>query len=336
VLARVPRDRQPLLLAIAERMAGERYRRWADDPALVMHRTRLLACAEREEEIASRIEGLRADAASVQGQLRADHPDLGDINRELFAGRPLAEQMSIQARGERLGSLTWQSFAAAASDDATRATFAACASLEEASAAVLEEILAITAGTPLEAKRLNTAELEAGLPDVRLSPRDGGALRLIVRRPAVNRREVVDEAQLDTELGLLGDNWKQRGSRATADGSAHPDMQLNIMNARAAALVAPDPGRWALAGDQLFLDLDLSGENLPVGTRLALGAAVIEITAPPHTGCRKFVARFGADAMAFVNSPQGRALNLRGINAKVIRGGTIRVGDVARKLSPPP
>jgi len=333
LLARVPRHEQPLLLAIAERMAAERYRGWGEQPALAMHRTRLVACAEREEEIATRIEGLYPDAAATQARLRAENPDLGEINRSLFAGRPLAEQLTIQARGERLGNLTWQSFAKASSDAATRETFATCADLEVASAEVLEGILKVAAGMPLEAKRLSTEELEAGLPEIRLSPSDGGPLRLIVRRPENNRREVVEEAELDTALGLVGDNWKQRGFRGTPDGSSHPDMQLNIMNARAAALVAQDPRRWPLAGDQLYLDLDLSGENLPPGTRLELGEAVIEVTAEPHTGCQKFIARFGSDAMRFVNSPVGRALNLRGINAKVIRGGTIRVGDRARKLA---
>ena len=122
-----------------------------------------------------------------------------------------------------------------------------------------------------------------------------------------------------------------RGSSRTDDGSSHPDMQLNIMNARVVALVAQDKSRWPLAGDQLFIDLDLSDANLPPGTRLAIGSAVIEITAQPHTGCGKFVERFGLDAMEFVNSPVGKELHLRGVNAKVVRPGVIRVGDVATK-----
>jgi MOSC domain-containing protein YiiM len=104
------------------------------------------------------------------------------------------------------------------------------------------------------------------------------------------------------------------------------------MNARVIALIAQDEDRWPLAGDQLFVDLDLSKTNLPAGTRLALGSAVIEVTAEPHTGCRKFVDRFGLDAMQFVNSEAGRRLQLRGINAKVVQGGTIRVGDLVRKI----
>jgi hypothetical protein len=179
---------------------------------------------------------------------------------------------------------------------------------------------------------LTTAELEAGLEEIRRSPKDVGLLELIVRRPRVDEREVLAEGELHPLEGLVGDSWRERGSSRTSDGSAHPEMQLNIINARAIALVAQGRERWPLAGDQLYLDFDLSGENLPAGTHLALGEAVIEITAQPHTGCKKFVARFGLDAMKFVNSGVGRELNLRGINARVIRRGVIRVGDVARKI----
>src|SRR5438270_6938914 len=181
-------------------------------------------------------------------------------------------------------------------------------------------------------KHLTTAELEAGVDEIRRSPKDQGVLKLIVRRPAVGEREVLDEGELDLRLGLVGDTWKDRPSLRTLDASPHPDMQLNIMNSRVIALVAQGKDRWPLAGDQLFLDMDLSEENLPAGTRLALGSAVVEVTAQPHTGCKKFVARFGPDAMKFVNSPVGRRLNLRGINAKVVRPGVVRVGDVVKKI----
>jgi MOSC domain-containing protein YiiM len=174
---------------------------------------------------------------------------------------------------------------------------------------------------------LTTAEIESGLDDIRRSPADGGILRMIVRRPKIGERELLPEAELDLHVGLVGDTWKDRKSRRTPDGSPHPDMQLNIMNARTIDLLARDTARWPLAGDQLFVDLDLSGANLPPGTRLSLGTAVIEVTSQPHTGCEKFVERFGADAMKFVNSPEGRSLNMRGINAKVVQAGTIRVGD---------
>ena len=179
---------------------------------------------------------------------------------------------------------------------------------------------------------LSMEALEAGLASIRQSPRDEGLLRLIVRRPGVDAREVLDTGELNLEEGLVGDSWRLRPSSRSVDGRPHPDMQLNIMNARAAALVAQRDERWPLAGDQLYVDLDLSGENLPPWTRLAIGSAVIEVTDQPHTGCRKFVDRFGLDAMKLVNSPVGRALNLRGINARVVEPGTIRVGDVVRKL----
>jgi len=153
-----------------------------------------------------------------------------------------------------------------------------------------------------------------------------------VRRPQTDEREVLEEGELNLLEGLAGDSWRMRGSSRTPDGSSHPEMQLNIMNARVAALVAQDDERWQLAGDQLYLDMDLSAENLPAGTRLAIGSAVIEVSAQPHTGCKKFVARFGLDAMKFVNSSVGRELHLRGINARVVQPGVIRVGDAVRKV----
>jgi hypothetical protein len=181
-------------------------------------------------------------------------------------------------------------------------------------------------------KHLTTEELEAGVDEIRRSPKDEGVLELIARRPSVGEREVLVEGELDVAEGLVGDTWSTRGSRRSKDGLAHPDMQLNIMNSRVIALVAQERERWHLAGDQLFIDLDLSPENLPAGTRLAIGSAVIEVTPEPHTGCQKFVSRFGVDAMMFVNSPLGRQLRLRGINAKVVTPGVIRVRDVAKKL----
>jgi MOSC domain-containing protein YiiM len=174
--------------------------------------------------------------------------------------------------------------------------------------------------------------LEAGLPEIRLAPRDEGRLEMIVRRPAVGEREVLTEAMLDPADGLVGDSWKARASRRSKGGPPNPDMQLNLMGARTIDLIAGGRERWPLAGDQLFLDLDLSARSLPAGTRLALGEAVIEITAEPHTGCGKFSARFGVDAMKFVNSTEGRALNLRGVNARVVQAGRVRVGDLARRL----
>ena len=184
-----------------------------------------------------------------------------------------------------------------------------------------------------DVRHLTMEELEAGLDMIRQSPKDEGVLDLIVRRVAINQREILEEGELHLAEGLVGDNWKTRGSSSTPDGSAHPNMQLNIMNSRVIALVAQEKDRWHLAGDQLFLNMDLSAENLPAGTKLALGSAVVEITPQPHTGCKKFVERFGLDAMQFVNSPLGKELHLRGVNAKVVQPGTIRVGNVATKTN---
>ena len=171
------------------------------------------------------------------------------------------------------------------------------------------------------------------LPHIRQSPQLEGTLALIVRRPQVDAREVLAEAELNMAEGLAGDTWNKRGSSRTADGSPHPDMQLNLMNVRVVEAVAGTIKRWPLAGDQLYVDLDLSQANLPPGTRLSIGSALIEITAQPHTGCGKFSARFGLDALKFVNSPEGRALGLRGVNAKVITPGRVRTGDPVRKMS---
>ena len=181
-------------------------------------------------------------------------------------------------------------------------------------------------------KHLTATQLEAGLETIRQSPKDEGILKLIVRRPQEDFREILQTGELDLTEGLVGDTWKTRGSSRTADGSSHPDMQLNIMNPRVAALVAQDADRWQLAGDQLYIDLDLSGENLPPGTCLQIGSAIIEVTAQPHNGCRKFVERFGLDAMKFVNSPLGKQLHLRGINAKVIQAGIIQENDLVKKI----
>jgi hypothetical protein len=183
-----------------------------------------------------------------------------------------------------------------------------------------------------DVKQLTMAELEEGLPFVRQSPQDAGVLEMIVRRPFTDERELLQSGELDLAIGLVGDNWQARGSKRTPDGSAHPEMQLNMMNARILDLVAQDRSRWQLAGDQLIVDMDLSVENLPAGTQLSIGSAVVEVTAVPHTGCKKFVARFGQDAVKFVNSPLGKQLRLRGLNAKVIQPGTIRQGDVVQKI----
>ena len=150
-------------------------------------------------------------------------------------------------------------------------------------------------------RHLTREELDAGLDEIRRSPRDGGTLELIVRRPAVGGRETVEVAELDPVTGLVGDNWLARGDRKSPDGIAHPDMQVTLTNARAVALVAHIPERWPLAGDQLYVDLDLGGENLPPGSRVSIGSAVLEITAEPHNGCAKF-----ADALRDGGRPLGQ------------------------------
>lgn len=184
----------------------------------------------------------------------------------------------------------------------------------------------------LNVQYLSMTELEAGMDHIRQAPGDNGVLEMIVRRPIDDEREVIEQGELDLSEGLIGDNWKARGSKHSVDGSANINAQITVMNSRTIALLAQDEGRWPLAGDQLYIDMDLSSDNLPVGTRLAIGSAVIEVSAIPHTGCKKFSSRFGVEAMKFVNSLEGKQLHLRGINAKVTQAGMIRVGDVVRKV----
>lgn len=178
---------------------------------------------------------------------------------------------------------------------------------------------------PLEA-------LEEGLEHIRSSPRGEGVIKLIVRRPEKGAREILRQAQLDLVEGLVGDNWRTRGSSRTEDGTAHPEMQVTLTNARAMALIANEPSREPLAGDQFFVDLDLSVAHLPTGTRLGIGEVVLEVTATPHNGCKKFAERFGKDAVRFVNGEEGKALRLRGVNARVITPGEVSVGDAISVL----
>ncbi|MAG36812.1 MAG: MOSC domain-containing protein [Dehalococcoidia bacterium] len=189
-------------------------------------------------------------------------------------------------------------------------------------------------GEPVNvASHLTTEQLEAELDHILQSPASGGPLLMIVRRPDVEEREVVGEGALDVAVGLVGDNWKTRGSASTPDGKANPAAQITMMNSRVLALLAQSEERWQLAGDQLIIDMDLRVENLPPGARLSIGSAVVEISEKPHTGCAKFADRFGKDALRFVSTSTGRSLRLRGVNTRVVQSGTIRVGDVATKLS---
>lgn len=173
-------------------------------------------------------------------------------------------------------------------------------------------------------RHLSYAELEAALPELGRSPRERGTLELIVRRPSRGQREVLDLGLLDVEEGLVGDRW--------ALGKRRRAQQLTVINSRLVALLAQTRDRWPLAGDQLYVDFDLSLEHVPPGARLAIGTAEIEVSPEPHTGCRLFAERYGPDAQRFVGSEQGHALQLRGINAWIVKGGDVRVGDEVRAL----
>jgi MOSC domain-containing protein YiiM len=184
--------------------------------------------------------------------------------------------------------------------------------------------------TTTDAERHFTAdELEAGLPIMRGAPADVGRIDLVTRRPVEGEREVLDAAELDLEQGLVGDRWS-KGRRNRRPPNL--DAQLTLMSVRAAELMAGTRERWALAGDQLYVEFDISETNLPPGTRIAVGTAVVEVSDEPHTGCKKFVQRFGMDAMLLVNSPEGRALRLRGMNTRIVEPGVVRPGDEIRKL----
>lgn len=189
-----------------------------------------------------------------------------------------------------------------------------------------------------ESLHLSPEAMRAGLPKILRSPKNEGNVELIVRRPKVGAREILEQATLDPEWGVVGDDWRTLAYRKDESGDLPPDTQLTLMNSRTIDLLAGMslPGfreRWALAGDQLYVDLDLSRENLPTGTRLAIGEAIVEITATPHNGCKKFARRFGVEAVKFVNSPEGKANRLRGVYAKVVQAGTVWQGDKLTKIS---
>lgn len=183
--------------------------------------------------------------------------------------------------------------------------------------------------------QLSRAEVEAGLAQVRAAPRERGAVALIVRRTGSGQREILGAAELRGDAGLVGDAWPARRSSRTADGSPHPDMMLTVTSARAIALVAGHPDRWALAGDQLYLDYDLSADHTPPGTSLRVGGALIVVTDIPHRGCAKFAERYGREALAVFNTPEGRALHLRGVHARVLVSGVVRQGDLVEQVSAP-
>ena len=175
-------------------------------------------------------------------------------------------------------------------------------------------------------------EMESHLDDIRQSPADEGPVTLIVSRPQANERMIIKRCALDIEKGMVGDNWITRGDKHTVDGLSDPRRQITIMNTRAIRAITDAEACWPEAGDQFYVDFDLSDVNIPPGTRLAIGEAEVEVTELPHLGCAKFGTRFGRDANMFVNSDLGKSLNLRGINARVVKAGTVNTGDVIRKL----
>jgi MOSC domain-containing protein YiiM len=178
-----------------------------------------------------------------------------------------------------------------------------------------------------------TAELTAHLDELRAAPADAGTVHLVVRRPDRLERELLDEGVLDSADGLVGDNWYSRATSHAVAAGRHLDAQVTVMSARMVALLTDDPEQQAAAGDQLYVDLDISHDNLPAGSRIAVGAEVeLEVSAKPHAGCAKYKARFGEEALAFVNGEVGSRLRLRGLNASVVRGGVVRPGDVVRRL----
>ena len=176
------------------------------------------------------------------------------------------------------------------------------------------------------------AEIERIAAAMGSSPTENGVVEMIVSRPAMDERRVLSEGMLEVTHGLRGDTWEARGAR-TPDGRADPFRQITIMNSRALEAVAGERDRWQLAGDQLIVDLDLSIDSLPAGTRLQIGEALAEVTEPPHTGCAKFAGRFGADALAWANGMAGRRQRRRGMYVRVLTSGAVRPGDAIRKLA---
>ena len=181
-------------------------------------------------------------------------------------------------------------------------------------------------------RHLSLDELRQGLDEIRQSPKDRGVLKAIVIRPETDARVSLQRCELSPDGGVHGDSWAKGCWMSLPDGRPHPDVQVAIMNARTIALIAKEEARWPLAGDNLFVDLDLSEGNLPPGTRLSVGSALLEITDVPHKGCKKFVERFGVDATRFVNARDGLRLHLRGIYARIVEPGAVAVGDTVAKL----
>ncbi len=175
-------------------------------------------------------------------------------------------------------------------------------------------------------------DLYTKLEHIQQSPKDSGRVELIVRRPTTEEREVTTQGRLIPSAGLEGDNWRARGSTSMPDGSANPEAEITLMNTRVIQALTQDETRWSLAGDQFFVDFDLSEENIPAGSRLVIGSAIVEVSPLPHNGCKKFSARFGVDALKFISMAENKPLRMRGINAKIIQAGEVKQGDLIRKV----
>ncbi len=178
---------------------------------------------------------------------------------------------------------------------------------------------------------LNMYQLESGLNHILDAPKDNGIVEMIVSRPEIEAREILKIAKLDLEFGLVGDNWNARGSSSTPNNSSDIEAQITIMNSRVISLMTTSSNQWQIAGDQLYIDMDLSRNNLIPGNQIKIGTAVLEVSKKPHTGCKKFSNRFGLDALKFASSPLGRELALRGINTRIVQSGIVQTGDVVKK-----
>ncbi|WP_164929177.1 MOSC domain-containing protein [Gloeobacter violaceus] len=179
-----------------------------------------------------------------------------------------------------------------------------------------------------QSTHITTEAFEAALAKLLDSPRDAGLLEMIVARLPKEKRRTCSEVYLSPDGGLAGDRWLLGKNGRAPD----PRAQVSLMNARVLRLIAGEEDRMPLVGDNLIVDLDLSEVNIPIGQRLAVGEAILEVTDKPHTGCSKFNARYGKAALQFINAPERKELHLRGIYARVVQAGVVRLGDKVHKI----